>query len=202
MQEETWRTGTGGAAGMPASTPGMHTDASGRSSATERGSPPQAFPTAPDSASRLSLEELTYTSAPSRGSSTPVPATYSRGRRIAQSMLWRVDSAMLAADRHWHRFSKAIRSTLGGSMFRVRSNTLPTPPFVYQAPRRHELRIKQACALGALVFLALIVRELRTSAAPSKGTPVYTLPELRVLREQRLLAAARANAVAAGGADG
>ena len=87
-------------------------------------------------------------------------------------------------------------------MFKGQSSTSQIPPFVYQAPQRHELRIKQACALGALVFLALIVRGLRTSAAQSTGTPVYTLPELRVLREQRLRAAVLASAAGAGRVDG
>jgi hypothetical protein len=109
---------------------------------------------------------------------------------------------MLAADRRWRRYSRGTRSTSGGSMFKGQSSTLPTPPFVYQAPRRHELRVKQLCALGVLVFGVLIVRGLRQSVAPSTGATIYTLPELRALHEQRLLAAVRARSAEAGRADG
>jgi hypothetical protein len=108
---------------------------------------------------------------------------------------------MLAADRRWHRYSRATRSTSRGSMFKGQSSTSPTPRSVYQAPPRHELRVKQLCALGVLVFGALIVRELRRSAAPSGGAVVYTLPELRALQQRRLRAASLAGAARVGRAD-
>lgn len=186
---------------MPASTPGTPMGDSVPSSATARGCPQPAFPTTPVSASRLYPGEPIYTSGHSPAWNMPDPATFSRGRRIVRSTLSRVDSVMLKADRLWHRYSRATRSTSGASMFKGRSSTSPIPPFVYQAPPRHELRIRQACVLGAIVLCGLIVRELRTSRAPYNATNVYTLPELRVLREQRLLELARASGAGAGGAD-